>query len=247
MERSGNSKTNTEAKTLPKQDPEKLHEGHRNKMKDRFIETGFSGFSEHQIVEMILFYSYARCDTNEVAHRLINHYGSFADIMDASYEDLVENGHLPKSAAVLIKMIPAIIPVYHNSRSLRKVYDNVEKLKALFTPYFIALDHEEFRVACFDASLRLNSCLVINKGGLTSSSIDMRKLAEAAINSKAACIAIAHNHPRSSPAPSAEDIQATKLIKNTMGSIDIKLLDHIIVGEDRSLSMRETAYISIFD
>lgn len=237
----------TEAKTLPKKDPEKLHEGHRDKMRDRFLETGFSGFSEHQIVEMILFYSYARCDTNEIAHRLINHYGSLADLIDASYEDLVENGRLPKSAAVLLKMIPAIIPVYHDSKSHREIYDNVEKMKALFTPYFMAVDHEEFRAACFDANLRLNACLLINKGGLTSSEVDMRKLAEAAIKSKAACIAIAHNHPKAAPVPSPDDVQTTKHIKTTMENIGIKLLDHVIVGENRSLSMRETAYISIFD
>ncbi len=237
----------TELKTLPKKDPEKLHEGHRDKMRDRFIETGFSGFSEHQILEMILFYSYARCDTNEIAHRLINYYGSLADIIDASYDDLVENGHLPKSAAVLIKMITAVIPVYHDSRVQNGTYDNVNKIKDLFTPYFIAKDHEEFRVACFDSNLRLSSCLLINKGGLTSSEVSMRRLVEAAVKSRSSCVAIAHNHPKAAPIPSPDDVQTTKYIKNIIESIGISLLDHVIVGEKDSLSMRESAYLGVFD
>ena len=75
----------------------------------------------------------------------------------------------------------------------------------------------------------------------------MRRLAEAAIKSKTVCIAIAHNHPKAAPVPSPDDIQTTKYIKTTMENIGIKLLDHVIVGENRSLSMRESAYIGVFD
>ncbi len=238
---------NKENKTLPKKDPEKLHEGHRAKMKARLLETGYAGFSDHQIVEMMLFYVYARADTNEIAHRLINHYGSLAGLFDASYDDLIENGHLPPNAAFLFKMIPGLISVYHDSKCHREVFDNVEKLKKLFEPYFASLDHEELRVACFDAQLRLNSCLVVNSGTLNRSNVDMRKLAEIAINSKATSIAVSHNHPKASPMPSPDDILATKLIGETMNNLGIKLLDHVIVGENRTISMRETAFIKFFD
>lgn len=226
---------------------ENIHEGHRAKVKARFLETGFTGFSEHQIVELMLFYVYAQADTNEIAHRLINHYGSLAAIFDATYEDLMENGKLPARAAFLFKMVPALITVYHDSKNRLKTYDNIEKLKRLFEPYFIGLDHEEFRVACFDTSLRLNACLLISKGGFTSSDVDMRRIVEAAINSKASNIAIAHNHPGAQPLPSPDDLRITKLIKSTMSSIGINLLDHIIIGENRTLSMRESAFIKIFD
>lgn len=227
--------------------PEKLHEGHREKMKARFLETGYSGFSEHQIIEMMLFYVYAQTDTNEIAHRLINHYGSLAGIFDASYDDLIENGKLPPRAAFLFKMIPELIPIYHDSRSHLKVYSNMESLKRLFEPYFVGIDHEEFRVACFDAALRLNCCLTVTQGSPTGSAVDMRKLAEAAIRANAVCIAIAHNHPNGSPMPSIEDIRATKLINEAMSNIDIKLLDHIIIGKNETISMRENAFIKIFD
>ncbi len=227
--------------------PEKLHEGHREKMKARFLETGYAGFSEHQIIEMVLYYAYARADTNEIAHRLLNHYGSLAGIFDASYNDLIKNGKLPPNAAFLFKMIPALIPIYHDSKSHHKVYSNMESLKRLFEPYFTGLDHEEFRIACFDPALRLNSCILVNNGDPVNSPVNMRKLTEIALNSDAVCIAVAHNHPKGSPMPSNEDIRATKLISETMSNIDIRLLDHIIVGENDTISMREKAFIKIFD
>ena len=247
MEDKRGKSTNRPAETEHLTDPKKLHEGHRAKVKERFLETGFSGFSEHQIVELMLFYVYAQADTNEIAHRLINHYGSLAGIFDASYDDLIENGKLPARAAFLFKMVPALLTVYHDSKSHLQSYDNVEKLKKLFEPYFIGLDHEEFRVACFDSSLRLNACLLINKGTLTGSSVDMRGIVEAAIRSKATSIAIAHNHPKAQPLPSTDDLRVTNVIKSTMNTIGIKLLDHIIIGENKALSMRESAFMKIFD
>lgn len=247
MAKTTGSKKEPTEKTLPKKDPEKLHEGHRAKMKARFMETGFAGFTEHQIVEMLLFYVYPRIDTNEIAHRLINHYGSLAGIIDASYDDLIENGKMPPNAAILFKIIPGIIPIYHNSKCRREVYDNMEMLKDLFQPYFVALDHEEFRVACFDAQLRLGSCLTINKGGPTGSFVNMRKLTEIVLKENAVNIAIAHNHPKGSPVPSPEDLHVTKLINITMNNIGVRLLDHIVVGENSSVSMRENAYIKFLD
>lgn len=242
-----NNNNNNNNKPRPKKDPGGLHSGHRERLKKRFLETGFTGFNEHQIVELLLFYAYPRVDTNDKAHELINKFGSIAGILDASYEELTNNNLLTESAATLIKLILCTIPLYCDSKNSETTYDNMEKLKALFEPYFIGLDHEEFRVACFDSQLRLNACATINKGGPTGSYVDMRKLTETVLGSKATSIAIAHNHPKAPPVPSPEDLQVTKLIDTTMNNIGIKLLDHIIVGENRSISMREMGHIKFLD
>lgn len=247
MSRTSNTKDNVKSQSKPKKDPDGLHKGHRNRMKKRFIEAGFTGFTEHQIVELMLFYAYPMVDTNEKAHKLINKFGNIAGILDASYDDLTQDDLLTENAATMFKVILSIIPIYYNSKNSESMYDNLDKLKSLFEPYFIGLDHEEFRVACFDAKLRLNACILVNKGGPTGSYVDMRGLTEAVLKAKATSIAVAHNHPKASPLPSPDDIQVTQLINTVMSSIGIRFLDHIIVGENKTISMRERAFINFFD
>ena len=78
-----------------------LHEGHRERMRKRFRETGFDGFEEHQIIEMLLFYVCPRKDTNELAHILINRFGCIAGILDASYDDLTSIPGISENTAVI--------------------------------------------------------------------------------------------------------------------------------------------------
>lgn len=225
-----------------------IHEGHRERMRKRFREAnGFDGFEEHQILELLLFYAIPRRDTNEMAHILINRFGSIAGVMDADYDELTELSFINENAATLLKILPSLISVYYNSYSSGILYDNSEKMKNLFKPFFAGLNHEEFRVACFDPKLELLANERICAGGPTSSKVDMRRLMSIVIKSNATSVAIAHNHPKGDPVPSAADIMATKEIDAAMNSIDVALLDHIIVGERRTLSMKDTLYMNFLN
>lgn len=224
-----------------------LHEGHRARMRKRFRETGFEGFDEHQIIELLLFYTCPRKDTNELAHQLLNRFGCLAGVLDASYEELTEVQGISENTATLFKIIPKVLPVYYNSRSDGMVYDDCNKLKALFQPYFMGLTHEEFRLACFDNKLRMLSNVLISTGAPSSSPFDMRKIAEEVFRSKASSVAVAHNHPMSIPNPSNEDVSATRYISRTLKAIGVSLLDHIIIGEHSSASIRQLGYMNIFD
>lgn len=230
-----------------KNEKSNIHEGHRERMRKRFRETGFQGFEDHQIIELLLFYSCPRKDTNELAHTLISRFGSIAGILEASYEDLTSIKGVSENTATLFKIIPKFLPVYYNSRSDGMVYDNMEKLKQLFIPYFVGLTHEEFRLACFDNDLHMVSNVLISAGNPSSAPFEIRKIVEEALHAKTDSIAIAHNHPRSMPIPSNEDINATRYINRTVKALGITLLDHIIVGKNAVTTMRELAYINVFD
>ena len=234
------AKKTTGGNTRPKKDPQGLHSGHRDRLKKRFLETGLAGFNEHQIVELLLFYAYPRVDTNDKAHELINRFGSIAGILNAPYEELIKDGLLTESAAALIKLILGIIPIYCRTPSKGIEYDDPEKLKLLFEPNFIGLDHEELHLACFDSQLRLIDYRVVSKGGITDANVDVRKLVEATISAKSGNIAIAHNHPNGSPKPSSEDISFTRNLCMVLKVMNINLNDHIIIGENGSASMRDT-------
>lgn len=220
----------------------KLHEGHRDRMRTRFRETGFDGFTEHEIIEMLLFYACPRRDTNEIAHILINRFGGFAGVMDADYEELNTVNYITDSAATLLKMIPKLMPIYSNSKNSDTEYNDAAKLKALFEPYFVGLTHEEFRIACFDNNLKLINNVAVNSGDPSGAPVDIRRLVEIALREKAVSIAIAHNHPKAPPTPSNQDIMTTQTIIEVMRNIRIGFLDHIIIGENETLAMKESAY-----
>lgn len=224
-----------------------IHSGHRKRMRSRFLETGFAGFEPHQVIEMILFYTCPRKDTNELAHRLINHFGSVAGILDADVSELTAINGITENTAVLFKIITKTLPLYYNTRTENIVIDSTAKLKELFIPCFVGLDHEEFWVACFDNNLKLISNKMLFSGSVSASAVNTRTVVEFVIKSKSSMTAFAHNHPKGSAAPSTEDIRTTRMVNDIFKGLGITLMDHIIVGEANTVSMRESTCLSIFD
>lgn len=228
-------------------DEKNIHAGHRERMRERFLATGFEGFEQHQILEMLLYYTCPRIDTNVLAHTLINRFGSISGVFDASPEELTKVSGISLNTAVLFKMIPKCTQIYYTSRTEKLSFDNTRKLIDLFMSCYVGVTNEEFRLACFDNDLRLISNTVICEGAPSFSPINVRRITETALAAKSPCIAIAHNHPGGMPTPSTDDIFATRQIKSVMNSLGISLLDHIVVGANIAVSMRDSALINVFD
>lgn len=239
------NKSNGSAKNpRPKKDPEGLHEGHRERLKKRFREANsFEGFEEHQILELLLFYSIPRIDTNEIAHILLNKFGSLSGVFDADYDELIKMKYITENTATLLKMIPRFTSVYYNSKNKDTIYQNNELLQDLFKAHLVGLDHEEFWVACFTGKLELITCELVSKGVVNGASVNMRKLMEITLKANAVSISVAHNHPKGEARPSNDDIATTRMIKSTMESIGVQLLDHIIIGENDTHSLRISPYM----
>lgn len=223
-----------------------VHEGHRARMRKRFRETGFDGFTEHEILEMILFYTCPRKDTNELAHTLINKFGNFAGVIEAEYDDLLSIKNITENTATLFKMIPKFLPVYYNSRSEGVIFDSIDKMMRMFEPYFVGLTHEEFRIACFDNNLRLLSNVLISSGTPNSSDVTMRTIVKEVLRTNASSAVICHNHPRCDTIASAADREATKNISHILSQLNVQLTDHIIVTEGHTLSLRQLGYMTLF-
>lgn len=227
---------------------ENVHDGHRERMRKRFRETGsFEGFSDHEIIEMLLFYTHPRRNTNDIAHELMDRFGSIAGILEADYDDLTKVSYITENAAMLFKMIPKFLPIYYNSKNNDMIYDSPQKLIDLFEPYFVGLAHEEFRAAYFDNKLALIRNVVLDSGDTSGSPVNIRKLVEIALRENAATVAIAHNHPKTSSKPSTADINTTREIIDVLRPMKIDFLDHVIVGEDCTISLRDKSYIKFLD
>lgn len=139
------------------------------------------------------------------------------------------------------------MPVYYNSKNAGTIYDTSQKLIDLFEPYFVGLAHEVFRVAYFDNKLALIKHVALDSGDPSGTAVNIRKLVDIALRENAATVAIAHNHPKTSPEPSSGDINTTQQIIDTLRPLRIDFLDHIIVGEERTISLCDDAYIKFLN
>ena len=215
-----------------------VHAGHRQRVRDMFLGNGFDGFSDHQILEMILYYAYARIDTNEMAHNLIERFGSICGVFDADIPDLCDVGGISRNAAVLIKMFPSAMARYHSVHMESEVYDNTEKICDLFKSCFAGESGEHFYMATFDSGLHLVSNNHICIGGPSSADANIRRMNQIVIRTNTSLIALGHNHLDGSVEPSDTDIISTRYIGAFFASFGVRMLDHIIVGKDSQLSMR---------
>ena len=223
---------------------ENLHKGHRERMKERFDSHGLSAFSDVEALEMLLFYALPRCNTNELAHRLLRRFGSYRAVMeaDASELELVEG--VGQNAARLICLVRELNRRYliseknNGAKVLKGTEWAVDYLKPLFA---YATDELAYAVSLNSAG-RVIRCHALAKGVSNRVEFSARRIVEIAIRDNAAGILLAHNHLSDVALPSRADLAATKLIRSTLAGIGVGLTDHIIVSGEEYVSMRDSGF-----
>lgn len=217
-----------------------LHAGHRDRVRDRFLDEGLERFQDHQVLEMLLFYGVPRKDTNEIAHKLLNHCGSLSGVMDAPLQMLYDCG-LSKSAAVLIKMIPSLCARYYNDRynNDKDTSTNCDQIGERIMKHFIGAVEEQVVLLLMDHREKIIFCDVVSKGTLSASEVNIKKILRTAVTYKASAAILAHNHPSGIPLPSSQDVTVTKLLKNALRAIGVVLMDHLIVADMKYNAMSE--------
>ena len=226
-----------------------IHSGHRKRVKANVIKNGFSQLEEHKLLELMLFYSIPREDTNELAHKLINHFGSFEEIFKADIKQLERINGIGENTAIMIAAIGETFNRISKSKPPKKrVYRSTEDLKELAGALLQGEKNEKVFLLCFDAKKTLKRYVAISEGDETSSEIDMKLIIKNLVDSDSSVAVLAHNHPTSSAEPSVYDIDATRMVCVTLRKIGYALADHIIVGEnDDAYSMHlDPRFSSLF-
>ncbi len=216
------------------------HAGHRERVRDKFLENGFDVFEPHEALEMYLFYAIPRKNTNPLAHRLLDRYTNIAGVCDAPIDELMKDFGLSKSAAVFLKMLPEMSRLYNESKLS---YDNVidyENLGEIFRVKFIGRTSEAVALMLGDAKGKMIYFNIIAKGSLNSTDMPVRKIVDLALRHNARTAFIAHNHPSGTALPSRSDLESTQIIKDTLLNIGVDLVDHFIVTTEDYVSLRES-------
>lgn len=233
------------ARPLPEHAPqENLHQGHRARLRRSFLEQGLDSLPDVNALELLLFYAIPRQDTNQIAHRLINAFGSLADVFDAPVEELMRRGGLTENAAALIKLTIAVSRRYQIRRaSTEQIMNTTAKCGAYLVPHFIGARDEMVYAMALDGKCKLLGCTKLFSGTVNSSSLYVRNVVEYAMRMKATSIILAHNHPSGIATPSREDISVTGMVRDALNLVDVILADHIIVADDDFVSLAESGML----
>ena len=210
-----------------------IHSGHRKRVKANVIKNGFSQLEEHKLLELMLFYSIPREDTNELAHKLINHFGSFEEVFKADIPQLKKVAGVGENTAIMIAaMGEAYRRISRAKPPKKRIYKTTEDLKELTASLLWGEKNEKVILMCFDGKKTLKRHTVISEGNEFSSEINMKDIMKNLFDTDSSIAVLAHNHPTTSEEPSAVDIDTTRMICVTLRKFGLALADHIIVGEN---------------
>lgn len=222
------------------------HAGHRSRVRKRYLLEGLDSFEDHEILEFVLFYSYPQKDTNKMAHKLLNTFGSLSAVLEAPVDSLKEAG-ICENAAILLRMIPDLSRAYlddrNNSKSKIIRYDD---LGNYFVNKFVGRKDENLILLLMDTKGKELFCGVVSKGSATGSDVPLRKIVDLSMRYNATNAVVAHNHPSGIALPSKADIRATDAMVNTLSVIGVSLIDHFIIADNEYVSLRESQLCKCF-
>ncbi len=223
------------------------HAGHRERLRSRAkADPGLDTFSDHEVLELLLFYSIPRADTNALAHRLIDAFGSLRGVFEASPAELEAVEGIGENSALLLSLIPSVTRKYLLSRAVKGVsLSSTALLGEALMPYFVGKREETIYVLFLDQNRRTISCDFIGEGSVNAVSLNVAKILRLASLRRAQFAVIAHNHTNGFANPSEQDIITTKRLQSLLASAGVKLLDHLIISDPLDSSSDVCEYVSL--
>lgn len=218
-----------------------VHKGHRERLKQRFLEEGLDNFSDIQVLELLLFYSIPQKDTNPIAHNLLDRFGSLSQVLEAEPEELRQVPGISDHSATLLALITQLCRYYQvDSAQKVEILDSLEACGAYLVPRFFGRTRETVFLLCLDAKCKVLCCKEMGEGSVNSANISIRRIVETALNVNATSVVLAHNHPSGVALPSNEDVLTTKRLYLALSAVDVALADHIVVAEGDYVSMAQS-------
>lgn len=224
--------------------PKHRHTGHRERMKAEFLVRGLEGWPDHRVLELLLFYTIPQGDVNDLAHELVERFGSLAGVLDASVEELKKVKGVGDHTAVFLRMLPAVLGRYQGARTrLSAIINSPEEAYAWLEPYFFGARNEMVYVLCLDGKRQVLGVRKVAEGSIEMAEVNTRRIAEEAIGLRAAQIYVAHNHVSNLAIPSQADWLTTDTLRGALRPIGIELIDHLVFVDGDMVSLKDSEHL----
>lgn len=207
------------------------HAGHRARFKERFLKSEGDGFRDHELLELILFYSIPRGDTNEIAHALLERFGTVGRIAEASIDELKLVDGIGDNSAILLRNIFLLTKLYTGEKKrIAKKIDTVQKAIEIAHAETMGATKELAFCMLLDKTLHLIDVKLVAVGTYDEVEPVVRRVMEHSILKGASAVIFFHNHPSGDVEPSDDDIAFTNLLSRELSMIGIELVEHLIVA-----------------
>lgn len=221
-----------------------MHKNHRKHLDEKFDQFGLEGLEEHEMLELFLFAVIPRKNTNELAHTLIDTYGTLGGVLTAEIKDLESIEGVGHRTAVFLHSLPQLSGAIQRGMMKRPLrFNTQEELEKYVQSFFLGKVTEEAYMFCLNAANKLMSHYRLSKGIGSETYIYPKIVVKRAILANADKVVIAHNHPYGVSKPSSQDVLLAKSLLKALDAVDIELKDSIVVAKGECYSLRNHGHL----
>ena len=214
------------------------HKGHRNRMRAKFLASGADSMPTHELLEMLLYYCVPQKDTNEMAHQLIERFGSLDGVLSASSDELCNVPGIKETGSVLISLVYELNRRRELERTkLPKAFERTEDIGNYLIALYKHVSVEKFYMILLDNGMRPIDTVCLSVGSVNSTDSNIRKIVENALFKHASGVVIAHNHPNGRAIPSKSDLDTTYDINSALRLVGINLIEHFLIADDKYVEL----------
>lgn len=217
------------------------HSGHRSRMREKYLKSGLDVFAPHEILELLLYYAVPYKNTNEIAKRLIDRFGTLAAVLDAPIDSLVDAG-LTENQAVYLKLFPDVTRIYYRAKyeSDQGPFDFEHLPDYILRRYIGVTSQERVLLILLDVKGKEVFSGFVSEGNFEATRLSVRVIVRLAMNYGATTAILAHNHPSGVALPSQEDVRTTLYLRDALALVEVDLIDHFIVANEECISLAQS-------
>lgn len=210
-----------------------VHDGHRERLRRRFVSEGAKSFEPHNLLELLLFYAVPRRDTNVTAHLLLERFGDVPSVLTAPVPELCKVAGIGESSAVLLRLCGELgTRLCAGTMKNPKRFRTREEIGEYLVGLYRGVRVETVYALLLSGSGTLIRAAQVCAGGVSSAVVRVRDIVSAAMSAGAGAVVLAHNHPGGTAFPSLEDLNATQEIARALSLSGIELAEHFVVADD---------------
>lgn len=220
-----------------------LHKGHRERMRKQFLADLGAGQPDHKLLELLLFYAIPQKDTNELAHILLQKFGSIRGVLEADVNELYAISGIKENAAVLFKLIMELFRRYADTQNT--LLDTSQAVATYMLSKMMGVNEERLYLLCLNDLMNVQRCVQIGAGSDSGVALNLKKIVREATSSHCNVVILVHNHPGNNLQPSTEDIQCTVRVGKMLSELGVVLADHVIVSGTNYISMKDAGIFTV--